>query len=267
MGYGKGMRRATGPGTILQRELEERDWSVETLAERANLALDVVEKVLANERAITKPIARALGKALGTSADLWYQMSRNYRAWLRDAPVVAQGFMTDDLQAALDKIEKPHVAKKRNTVLLLAFATASDRAWSEVFDDDRACNQRIWYQKWQHDPAIADALALAERRALAWRDGETARIESSARQRLRRALAEGSLDGVRGMRETALANRDKDGIDAAMKLIAMFDEETALRAIGLDGGAAVPVEVENLDEVIAQLLASEGEGGEDAAAP
>jgi hypothetical protein len=205
---------------------------------------------------------------------LWYQLSRNWRWWIRDTPPEAAGWLTAELRQALEAIEKPHVAKKRATVLLLASATANEVAWRDVFEDPRACNQRIWYQKWQHDPAISKALELATEQALLWRDSETAKVEAAKLQELRRALASGSIDAVQGMRMTAKEIRDRAGTEAAMKLIAMFAPDVAAPAQE-DGGQGVPIDVrgsleleglselgdEELDALIANLAAATGVAG------
>jgi plasmid maintenance system antidote protein VapI len=249
------------PGDVIERELEERGWSLEDLARKSDLDLDLVTQVVEEDRSITRDIAKALGQAFGTSADLWYQMNRTYRWWLRDTPPETVGWLNPELRTALDAIEKPHVAKKRATVLLLAIATATDTPWTEVFDDPRVCNQRIWYQKWQHDPAISGALELATERALHWRDQETAAIEAQAAQMRRRAIAEGSLDAVDGLRETAKRNRDGDGIKASEVLLTLSDEDLAARLAGMASGA-IPVEVEGLDDLIAAELERVADGGQ-----
>jgi plasmid maintenance system antidote protein VapI len=253
--------RVPSPAQVIEKELDERGWSVEELAGRAGLAPETITAVLEDDRAISREIAKGLGKAFGTSADLWYQLSINYRWWLRDMPPETMGWMTPELRRALDEIEQPHVAKKRATVLLLASATANDVAWSTVFEDPRACNQRVWYQKWQHDPAIATALELATMEALHWRDAETARIEAHVTQQRRRAIAEGSLDAVTGLRKTALSEPSHMQIDASKVLLTLADEEAAAK-LAAAKGKPIEVEVKGLDDHIERELARVATGGE-----
>jgi plasmid maintenance system antidote protein VapI len=225
------------------------------------LELAVLHKILEKDRAITRDFAKALGEAFGTSADLWYQMSLTWRWWSKDTPPEAVGWLNIDLRRALDEIKKPHVAKKRATVLLLASATANDVPWSHVFEDPRVCNQRIWYQRWQNDPAISEALEIATRAALRWRDEQTAAIEARASQLRRRAIAEGSLDAVQGLRDTAKENRDQHGIKASETLLALSDEEAADTITRLRG-VALPIEVQGLESAIEQQLERVADMGE-----
>jgi plasmid maintenance system antidote protein VapI len=216
---------------ILRRELAEREWEAEDLAERSGIDHETVLAILDGSQRITRDLASLLGAALGTSGALWYEMERSYRRWLRDHPNEAGRWLSSEVLDALNDIEGYHVAKKRSTVLLLAWATASDVPWSTVFDDPRCCNQRIWYQKWQYDEAIAEALDICTERALAWRDRETARIERAAAAKRHRSIAEGSVDAVAGLRATALSNDDRADYrtEASRILLALADPDLAVR--------------------------------------
>ena len=147
------------------------------------------------------------------------------------------------------------------TVILLASAIASETPQARVFEDERACNQRVWYQKWQYEPEIASALEFCIEAALDARDGETARIEAAALQQRRRAIAAGSIQAVTGLQLTALQARNKDGIEASKVLIKLADPELATR-LGESGGQALAVEVAGLDALIDAELARVAGGGE-----
>lgn len=178
-----------------------------------------------------------------------------------EIPIETGGVWDDDTLVALGEIRGQHAAKMRATVALLAFATAAGTPLARVFEDERACNERIWYQKWQHIPSIKRALERCTIRALAWRDEETARIEARALQTLRRTLAEGRLDAVTGLRQTALEKRDGSGIDAARTLLQARSTGDANAPVALDevgGPAAMPVEVVNagkFDGITAEFVA------------
>lgn len=174
------------------------------------------------------------------------------------------GFLDEECRAALAAIRSKEAAKKRATVLLLAMAEASGTAMTKVFRDARACSEGIWYGKWQYDPAVKSALALLKARALAWRDQETARIEAHALQERRKAIAQGSLDAVQGLRLTALNQDDRADYrtDASALLLALADSELAARIVMVQKGAALPVEVEGLDALIEHELAQLAAGGE-----
>ena len=167
------------------------------------------------------------------------------------------GWLTPEALEALREIRGRHAAKKRATVLLLAFARASGTPVARVFEDERACNQRVWYQKWQLIPAIARALDVCTTQALAWKDAETAQAELLAVQRLRRTLADGRVDAVEGLRSTAREQRTTAGTEAAKVLLKarMTGDEAAPVALDEDGAAVMPVEVMNGDALVGDVSA------------
>jgi plasmid maintenance system antidote protein VapI len=235
--------------------LEERGWDAAALAARCELDAEEAARVLDGDLVITRARAREIGAALGTSGSLWYELRRSYEAWREDDPAEAGRWLTSEVRDALEEIAGPHLAKKRATVLLLAFATATDTSWTEIFEDPRVCNQRIWYQKWQYDAAIAAALELATEHALAWRDSRTAAIESRAAQERRRAIALGSLSAVKGLEVTALNRDDRADhrTEASRVLLSLADKELAER-LAASGARALPVEVENAEDVRASQV-------------
>jgi hypothetical protein len=167
--------------------------------------------------------------------------------WSNELPVETAKYWNGEALEALKQIRGQHAAKKRATVLLLAYATATDTPLARVFEDERACNQRVWYQKWQHIPEVARALSVCTDTALAYRDLETMRVEAQAAQALRRGLALGRLDAVTGLRQTALEKRDGSGIDAARTLLQARSTGDTNAPVALDEGGpvAMPVEVVN----------------------
>ena len=166
-----------------------------------------------------------------------------------------ESWLDAEARDALMKIRGSEAAKKRATVILLAAAAASDTPMVDVFRDERACNRRIWYEKWQHNEKIAAALDVCTGRALAWRDAETARIESDALQRRRRAIAQGSLDAVQGLRITALNREDRADYrtEASRVLISLADPDLAER---LERGqaASIPVEVTDAPPLVQVVM-------------
>lgn len=169
------------------------------------------------------------------------------------------GWLDAEAMEALRAITGGHVSKKRNTVVLLAAAVSSDTAMAAVFADERACNERIWYQKWQHIPEVKNALEICTRAALDYRDAETAMIEAQAAQKRRRVIAQGSLDAVHGLRMTALNPDDRADYrtDASRMLLILSDAELAERLRAGDA-AALAVDVVNMPafEDIAQARES-----------
>ena len=166
---------------------------------------------------------------------------------MADLQIPDENWLTLEALAALRLIGNPHAAKKRVTVILLATAAASDTPMARVFEDQRACAERIWYQKWQDVPEIKEALRLCTAAALDSRDAETARIEGQALHERRRAIAEGSVDAVTGLRMTALQTRARDGTEASKVLLRLVDKDLAER---LSEEAAIPIRAENSGEIV-----------------
>jgi plasmid maintenance system antidote protein VapI len=74
--------RITLPGYILNRELGERGWNVQTFSELANLSGSTVNAIIAGNQEITLEIAITIGQALETSSELWVNLETNYRSSL-----------------------------------------------------------------------------------------------------------------------------------------------------------------------------------------
>jgi hypothetical protein len=175
-----------------------------------------------------------------------------------------EGWFDEEVKAALASIRGAEAAKKRATVILLASATASNTPWARVFEHDLACNQRVWYQKWQYKPEIATALSLCTQKALAFADAEIAAIETQALRERRKAIAEGSVDAVRGLRATALSQDDRADYRTAASamLLALADETLAGRIVMVQKGQALQVDVGGLDDLIERELARVADGSE-----
>jgi hypothetical protein len=133
--------------------------------------------------------------------------------------------MTPEIRQQLNAISGEHVAKKRKTVILLAFAHATQTPVKEVFGRDDTCAEQIWWQKWQFVPEIAMAFAACKLRALEWADAETVSIEEQYRRERRRAIAEYSAKAPAAL-ATVMAGPDQKGADrinAAVTLINLAD--------------------------------------------
>lgn len=167
-------------------------------------------------------------------------------------------WLDEEAQAALRRIRGAEAAKKRATVILLAAAAASDTAWARVFEDERACNQRIWYQKWKRVPEIIEALEICTAKALEFADLETARVEQDALQKRRRAIAKGSVDAVEGLRKTALNDDDRADYrtEASRVLLTLADPELGARLE--KGKASVPVEVTDAPPMVQIVMPDNG---------
>lgn len=105
-------------------------------------------------------------------------------------PEECNEWMTDEIRALLREIRGRWAAKKRATVIKVAFALANEQPLAQVFRQDDVCSETIWYQKWRHQPAVRAAFDACYKRALEWADDETARLEAFYRRRRQRSIAE-----------------------------------------------------------------------------
>lgn len=177
---------------------------------------------------------------------------------------VLVSWIDDEVREALGRIRGNEAAKIRSTVIMLASATASSTPWLHVFRSKNACNRRIWYEKWRYKPEIAAALSLCTQKALAFADAEIAAVETLALRERRKAIAEGSVDALRGLRLTALSQDDRADYRTAASamLLALADETLAGRIVMVQKGQALQVDVGGLDDLIERELARVADGSE-----
>lgn len=69
------------PGDFIKEELEARNWSQLELAEIIGRHPRVVNEIIMGKRSIAPEIAKALGDALGTSAQYWMNLESAYQLW------------------------------------------------------------------------------------------------------------------------------------------------------------------------------------------
>lgn len=137
-------------------------------------------------------------------------------------------WMTPEIQELLRAIPAPHQAKRRRTVILLAFAQATSTALAKVFEDPDTCAEQIWWTKWQYIPEVKAALEACTARALEWADHETVAIEEQHRRERRRAIAQFAAQAPGAMAEvmTDTAQKGADRINAAVTLINLADGQS-----------------------------------------
>jgi len=67
------------PGEYLREELEERDWNEYDLRSACfDLTLPEIREILECRHPITPHIAKEIGEALGTSAEVWLRLQTTY---------------------------------------------------------------------------------------------------------------------------------------------------------------------------------------------
>ncbi len=195
------------------------------------------------------------------------------------------GWMTEEVRAALAQIVDAEGAaltrnalKRQHTVRRVAWAHVMEHIGEDAFfkrekllpaaqRDKDLVARSTWYKlrrDEQHggDQRVTDALLLCIKTLTAFRSTRVERHEAEIADELRIQIADGALDAVTGLRQTALQNRNADGTDASMRLVAMFNPALAAPAM-VTKGAPLPVEVKGLDELIdyeLARLAASGEG-------
>ena len=189
---------------------------------------------------------------------------------MMQVPEIGRAWMTDEIRRLLGAIRGRHAAKKRATIIRLAFARANQQPMRDVFGQVETCAVNIWYMKWRFDPIVKAAYEACCVRALEWRDEETAAIEQYYRQERLRTIAEYAAQAPR-----ALANVMNDSemagghrISAADRLIQLADPAAAQRvgppSIAGDQGMVVNVfsewTDEEFDQVYANLQAADSSG-------
>lgn len=73
------MPRPIHPGKILSREIEARNWTQTYLAAQLGWSTSELSLLLSGGLLITESRAADLANALGTSAEFWLNLERNYR--------------------------------------------------------------------------------------------------------------------------------------------------------------------------------------------
>lgn len=68
-----------GPGSIINRNLEELGWSQKDLSEVLGMAHNIVNEIIQHKRKITVDIARKLAKAFDSSPEFWMNLEVKYR--------------------------------------------------------------------------------------------------------------------------------------------------------------------------------------------
>lgn len=202
-------------------------------------------------------------------------MSRRRRSI---ADLVLQSWLDAEALAALRAIPVPRNAdrtKRINTVILLAAATAGGQPWQGVFADARAATETTWYTEWQFIPEIVTALEICTAKALDMAVQELAHAETLALRKRQKAIAEGAVDAVQGLRITALSCTDRaDHRNEASRLLLTVADDTLASRLGKAGARGVIEPASNahtqlddigeveLDALIRNLIAATGFTGE-----
>jgi hypothetical protein len=186
-----------------------------------------------------------------------------------------------ELKSRLSAVRGNEAAKMRYTAILYGVARATPGvAEDSIFDRERPdkrkiCARSIWYGKWKTNPKIRAVWEYVEELYSQYSDAETLRIELAAQQLLRRAIAEGMVDAVAGLRQTALNLLDRADYrtQSSVTLLTLGDTDMAARLAVLNP-RGVPVEItEQPEQVVkldvsglsAEILRAIADGGADSA--
>lgn len=161
----------------------------------------------------------------------------------------SQQWMTQEIRNLLAKIPAPHEAKRRRTVILLAFAHATQTPVADVFERDDTCASQIWWQKWQYVPEISEALEACKARALDWVDDQTVSTEEHYRRQRRKAIAEYAAQAPEALKIVMMHENQKgaDRILAAETLMRWAEPETGQKLGRSAGSASIEQRVDVYD--------------------
>lgn len=79
----KGSARATMPGRIIQRELDERGWTQQDIAVVMGRPVQAISEIMTGKKQITAETSLELGETFGVDALFWSNLQSTYN--LHDA--------------------------------------------------------------------------------------------------------------------------------------------------------------------------------------
>lgn len=181
-------------------------------------------------------------------------------------------WLDDRCRELLRAIRDPERAKKRRTVIELAFAIANQQPLEAVFKRPDCCSKQIWYGDnrtlhsgakkpgWQDLPDVHAAFEACKERALDYVDEQTAALEAHYTRQRRQAIARYSAQAPAALASVMASpdQRGADRINAALALIKLADPDTRDVANPQPAAEAptqtVTVEAGRLDELLLKTL-------------
>ncbi|MBI2300116.1 MAG: HigA family addiction module antidote protein, partial [Armatimonadetes bacterium] len=122
--------RAVPPGDIIRRELEARGWTQQELAEIMDRPLAALNQIIGGRKQITANTATELGRAFGTSAELWLNLETAYRLSLTRTPAAEE---------RLKGVEERSVLREAAPCL----GELTKRGWLPSDDGSRSLTERL----------------------------------------------------------------------------------------------------------------------------
>ena len=191
-----------------------------------------------------------------------------------NAAIREEGQLPAEVRALLAAIPGPHQAKKRRTVVRLAFARANEEPLATVFKAADTCDSRVWWQKWQYIPEVLAAHDGVLAHVLQALDSETAAIEAHYRRLRRQAVARHASEAPAALAAVmdGASQKGADRINAAVTLVRLADGQDAQPVAAgseIRNESSVGVEIRpiNYRAAIAALAPDEGGSVADRATP
>ncbi len=72
------------PSEFIREEMTERRWSVEQFAILLEMKPGIAQMLVDGDKRVTRLVAVRIGKAFGTSWQLWWRLQKAHDVWKRD---------------------------------------------------------------------------------------------------------------------------------------------------------------------------------------
>lgn len=150
--------------------------------------------------------------------------------------------MADWEQAAIDELArlgKPHLDKKRATIIALVDANLAGRPEETVWNQPGTCSRNTYHTKWKHDDTFASVLVNVKALAREWRDTEAVRALAEAARRLALASPVAVAVAIAAMKADDEATRlraafgilDRAGVETATKATTQVDAHLTMEEL------------------------------------
>jgi HTH-type transcriptional regulator/antitoxin HigA len=153
----KGPARAVSPGRIIQRELDERGWTQNDLADVMGRPSQAISEIINGKKQITAETALELGEAFGVDAAFWSSLQSSY-----------------NLQQARRNLDKHEVARRSRLYTATPLAELIKRGWvavtrkSPIAAQEAAVCRFLCISKIGATPKLAVSFRSSEHRGPEW---------------------------------------------------------------------------------------------------
>ena len=153
----KGPARAVSPGRIIQRELDERGWTQNDLADVMGRPSQAISEIINGKKQVTAETALELGEAFGVDAAFWSSLQSSY-----------------NLQQARRNLDKHEVARRSRLYTATPMAELIKRGWvavtrkSPIAEQEAAVCRFLCIPKIGTAPKLAVSFRSSEHRGPEW---------------------------------------------------------------------------------------------------